>query len=365
MITNNMIQLKSYDKNTGNEIGNVFPITSSEAVKVENDKNLKDKLIELNEQIKQTNSLLDNINNTVKKEYFPTFKGTNLYIMNNTTTSTITTYLDDIKNTGCNAVLIIVHNKYANGTFVPNLTDEQVIYSIIEAKKRNIKPILKLHRMGVYETNDISSWITEWGTIVYKYVEISKTYDIDTIVFCNEQDKFTKTNREEWKIIIDRIKANGLKVAISYRGVAEYYSSVLNDLVDIIGINHYPKMTTNGYDISDTQMLRKFYSFYNVVNNARYKYNKEVWITEIGCTRNIDALSDPSNWMFKTEEQSFIPQILYYKNLLKAYAESEQLKLNGIFFWSTDKKDKINSFSPFGNEECEKIISSYEVYNNE
>ena len=67
MTTNNMVQLKSYDKNTGNEIGNVFPITSSEAVKVENDKNLKDTLIELNEQIKQTNSLLDN--NIKKLEY--------------------------------------------------------------------------------------------------------------------------------------------------------------------------------------------------------------------------------------------------------------------------------------------------------
>ena len=120
-------------------------------------------------------------------------------------------------------------------------------------------------------------------------------------------------------------------------------------------------MTLKGYDISDSDMLKKFYSFYNTIKTIKHKYNKELWITEIGCTRNIDALSDPSGWEFDTEEQSFIPQILYYKNLLKAYGESKDLNINGIFFWSTDSKNKLNSFSPFGNEECENIIRSYEV----
>ena len=69
MITNNMIQLKSYDKNTGNEIGNVFPITSSEAVKVDNDKNLHDKLTEINERINTVDLDLDNTIEKMKKVF--------------------------------------------------------------------------------------------------------------------------------------------------------------------------------------------------------------------------------------------------------------------------------------------------------
>lgn len=367
------------------ETGIEYAVNSVENINVQLDKRVKFKVVgeedtevppihggnsyddtELIKRIDNIDKQINTINSEFKKRYyFPQFKGINLYVMNYTSNETIKSYLDDIAKNGCNAVFITAHNEYTNGVFTPNLTDEQVVYSITEAKKRRIKPILKLHRMGKYEADNELSWITEWGKIVDKYVAISKVHDIDTIVFCNEQDKFTKTNKEAWKAIIDRIKTNGLKVAISYRGINEYYSSVLNDLVDIIGINHYPKMTIKGHDISDTNMLKKFYAFYNVVNSIKHKYNKECWITEIGCTRNIDALSDPSNWEFDTTEQSYTPQILYYKNLLKAYGESEQIGLNGIFFWSTDKKDKINSYSPFGNKECEQIIASYEVNNLE
>lgn len=58
MVNNKIVQLKSYDENTGNETANVFPVTDHEAVKVENDKNLKEKLVEINEKIEQTNASL-------------------------------------------------------------------------------------------------------------------------------------------------------------------------------------------------------------------------------------------------------------------------------------------------------------------
>ena len=59
MENNRIVQLKSYDENTGNETANVFPVTNHEAVKVGNDKNLKEQLVEINENLKQTNALLD------------------------------------------------------------------------------------------------------------------------------------------------------------------------------------------------------------------------------------------------------------------------------------------------------------------
>lgn len=59
MANEEILQLKSYDEITGRVISNVLPITNSEAVKVESDKNLKDKLTEITEKIEQTNSKVD------------------------------------------------------------------------------------------------------------------------------------------------------------------------------------------------------------------------------------------------------------------------------------------------------------------
>lgn len=61
---NKIVQLKSYDENTGDETANVFPVTSHEAVKVSNDKNLKEQLVEINEKIKQTNTSLTYVHPT-------------------------------------------------------------------------------------------------------------------------------------------------------------------------------------------------------------------------------------------------------------------------------------------------------------
>lgn len=63
MVNDEIVQLKSYNDKTGQEIGNVFPITNHEAVKVEHNQNLKEKLTEITEQIEQTNASLDSIAN--------------------------------------------------------------------------------------------------------------------------------------------------------------------------------------------------------------------------------------------------------------------------------------------------------------
>ena len=53
MLNDEILQLKSYDEQTGREISNVFPITNLEAVKVDNNTNLKEKLTEIGKQIEQ------------------------------------------------------------------------------------------------------------------------------------------------------------------------------------------------------------------------------------------------------------------------------------------------------------------------
>lgn len=60
-VNNKIVQLKSYDDKTGNEIGNIFPITKINAVSVDDNTNLTDKLNEMNTQIERIITTLDDI----------------------------------------------------------------------------------------------------------------------------------------------------------------------------------------------------------------------------------------------------------------------------------------------------------------
>ena len=85
---------------------------------------------------------------------------------------------------------------------------------------------------------------------------------------------------------------------------------------------------------------------------------KSLMVSEIGCTRNVDALSVPYGWNFPTMNQSFEPQKIYYKAIFATLCATPNL-LDGVYFWSTDDKTKINSFTPFGNIGCEQIIINH------
>ena len=90
------------------------------------------------------------------------------------------------------------------------------------------------------------------------------------------------------------------------------------------------------------------------------EFKKPVIISEFGCTRNVDALTNTGSWSFSTDQQTYETQKILYKAGLEAF-NSKELYIQGLIFWSTDTWDKVNTFSPFGNPEVEEIIKSYEV----
>lgn len=99
MLKNEIVQLKSYDNKTGKEIGNVLPITNSEAVKVENDKNLKQKLTDITTNIEQTNASLDTITNIVTSiSQLKTIASNTNVLINNDLTLNETIIFNNLQN---------------------------------------------------------------------------------------------------------------------------------------------------------------------------------------------------------------------------------------------------------------------------
>lgn len=60
-ISDKIVQLKSYDDQTGNELGKIYPITKTDAISIDDNTNLTDKLNKMNTQIENLVSTLNDV----------------------------------------------------------------------------------------------------------------------------------------------------------------------------------------------------------------------------------------------------------------------------------------------------------------
>lgn len=289
--------------------------------------------------------------------------GMNMYLYKTTSQNDVDIQLEDIKKCGFNSVYICVYHTYDNYIITPYINDSLISYIIKKAKTLGIKNIsIKLHIDGGISLNpsDKNLFFSRWKERVMNYANLLKANSLSELIISNEMSVLTKGNYDNWLDIIQSVKALSVKVGVSYQGFKYVYESVINDLLDVIAVNTYPSLTKKGYDVSHNKATSTIYNkTFDELKYLKSKYpSKDITVSEIGCTRNTDALSIPYGWEFDTQEQSFEPQKIYYKAILSTLCASPNL-LTGVYFWSTDDKTKINSFSPFGNSECEDIIKSF------
>lgn len=313
------------------------------------------------EQGKILNQSINEINEKISRKMNYSLKGINLYYRANSNRSRFIEDLNTAIECGMNTIFIPVYGIWNSSTneITHEISDEELLYLITESKNRNLKTYLKCHKTGD-ELNEVDyvDYLNSWEKFIDKYIEISKTYNMDTFYFINEMNELTcrEDLKNKFKTIITKVQNNNLKCGITYRGTTEVKTSIITEFVDVVGINYYPKLTTGGYDISHDIACNTIYNnLFPTVNLINKFYKKDIIISEYGCTRNVDALKDPSAWVFDTEEQSFEPQKIMYNAGLEVF-DYKELNISGVIFWSTDIRTKINSFSPFGNTECEKII---------
>lgn len=136
-VNNKIVQLKSYDDKTGNEIGKIFPITRIDAVNIDDDTNLTDKLNEINTQIEKLITTLDDIK-----------IGLNNHI-NNHPDATLS---QDITLTGIDVGALSENDTLKQGT---TFTEFIKLIGIKESKPIGKKPTISLFvsSSGVIEAN--------------------------------------------------------------------------------------------------------------------------------------------------------------------------------------------------------------------
>lgn len=376
-ITNELNQIKNaiYGKDVRSAIHDAIKQTYDDAsvehdnanmeVKLARGKHntLNDRLDSVDEKIDGANKQLLDIEDKLSFKLTTKENGINMYLHKSTTTDDVVSQLDDISRCGFNAIYICVYHEVSNNTFAPYIQSSLIEYTINQAKTFGIKHIsIKLHIDGgkTLVPNDINGFFVEWGKKVFEYANLSKSHKLESLYISNELSQLTKGYVEYWESIINDVRSLGLKVGVCHQGLFYCYRSDINNLIDIIAVNIYPSLTKGGYDITHLEATNKIVNqVIDDLKDLKRRYpNASLIVSEIGCTRNVDALSKPYQWEFSTTVQSFEPQKIYYKAIFTTLCSTVDL-LDGLYFWSTDDKTKVNSYSPFGNPECEQIIIHY------
>ena len=319
----------------------------------------------IDENYQKVNAQLSDVINS-SKQFYKASVGVNIWYRSGSSDNYRDEVLDDMINLGIKQLIIPCHNEITgddtNGfTYIKDLSQEKIELLINKARAKGIEEIIiKLHRTGLNATSSVK-WLEMWEELVHEYTAICVKNNIKSLVFVNEQRNATNGNKEIWKRIIDYVKSNGLTAICSLADFTEIDSCVILDLVDVIGVNHYPAVVRVGESVTQSELNRRIFQFsLPKFRKLKLKYpNKPIWITEIGCTRNVDSLSSPASWEFDTTTQSMIPQSQFVESVFSIFACFEEGLIDSVNWWSSDTKDKINTFTFFGNELAEKNFKKY------
>ena len=260
--------------------------------------------------------------------------------------------IDVVKSFGFKEILICVKHELTKGTWndITPLNPYDTVKAVIDyASSLGITTIgLKPH----FNDNTGSSWfrmesmdaIEIWLSGVYKTVllnlaNICVEKKLTYLGVVNEMPYQTMSYQNVWKSICDEIRTKGLKTFCCLT-VHEYFNNSVCNYVDAIGLNIYPYISSKGAATSIDESIKAFtkdlrgYNYSDYINKLANRHkDKEIWITEVGCSKNIDALSTPELWEFETEITDNKIQEIFYRGVLGAFTNN--LNLNRICFWSS------------------------------
>ena len=195
----------------------------------------------------------------------------------------------------------------------PQLGDKQRLTQFLdEFKSAGLEVVMIKPHLGInwedsfnrsdYDPTDYNAFFTNWERILMYYADICKQYQIPTLCIGCEQAKTTQSQYSgSWKLIISNLKAKYpnllLTYALSSTEAARNNGDWLGDL-DYIGTNVYPSYVSkiNDGSISKSDVVKGFYSDRNglsygkLLEELHHKYQKPIYITEVGVMPEDDGL---------------------------------------------------------------------------
>lgn len=241
------------------------------------------------------------------------------------------------------------------------------IEDILSFANNNDIPIkcVKVHFSKASSLNpiDVDAFLNNYQSILLDTLNVCVAYGVEYYGVANELSKITNKCYEKWRQIIDSLKNQGVKVFTSCT-YDEKDTSVILGLVDIIGVNFYPNLSDKGTDatVKECQMNLYGKSYIRALRELKEKYRKPLWLTELGCVRSSQALSQPSNSNLETDEEGNRVQGVFFESLLPIIGSSlynDNALIDGVFIWNCSNINPPDKFNFIGNVFAEPTILKY------
>ena len=265
---------------------------------------LKDKLLKLEDKILGVNNLRYA---TVSTSVSPTERPSIDYDYNH------------IIYQGMDLVLCIMVNITENTDYTPEIMNNSRVETVIQdaidkgIKIQMLKPHIGLnwsdgYNRKNYTPSNLDTFFTNWTNVLLNYAEMCNKYNIPILCMSCEMSALTvNSNLSYWKNVYDAIKFQYPNLLLLHAPKTGEFNDPNCNLTwkysDILGVNVYLSYTykrfTNDEEGLDTKDIAKgFYEdqrgnkvIYNI-NTLAEKYDKPVFITEIGCMPWDDGLID-------------------------------------------------------------------------
>ena len=241
------------------------------------------------------------------------------------------------------------------------------IEEILSFAKNNDIPIkyVKIHFSKASSLNpiDVDAFLNNYQRVLLDTLNVCVAYGVEYYGVANELSKITNKCYEKWRQIIDLLRQQGVKVFTSCT-YDEKDTSVILGLVDIIGVNFYPNLSDKGTNatIKECQMNLYGKSYIRALRELKEKFQKPLWLTELGCVRSDEALSQPSNSNLEINEDGNRVQGLFFESLLPIIGSSlyeDNALIDGVFIWNCSNVNPPDKFNFIGNIYAEPTILKY------
>lgn len=139
---------------------------------------------------------------------------------------------------------------------------------------------------------------------------------------------FRSPNAENVITVVERIQAAGYQVSISLAGTYPlvYFDTALKESLDFLTFNLYPKWDRWGKLSSLEDVINRFNCLYEIAE-PRLLDDKEVYITEFGCSSSWKAFATPETYY---QEGQSRPMVLFLEGFLRSKWAA---RVSGAWWW--------------------------------
>jgi len=257
--------------------------------------------------------------------------------------------LDSLAKLNVNAVAIVPYTFMRNPSIPIELpipqrkgseTDEAVLHSVKEAKKRGWAVMMKpqIWIGGGHWPGDVNfeteaaweEWFGHYETWILHYARMCEANEVDALCLGTELVHTTLKHPDKWRHIIAearKVYSGTLTYAANWGEEFEGFS--FWDDLDVVGLNSYYPLSPKP-DPSDAELLAGAKEWMIKANNISAKVGKPFWLTEVGFRSAKQAWLNPHEAAGEREISNECQERCFYALTL---ATQEAPMLEGMFVW--------------------------------